>query len=303
MKTLIIGTGGVGGALGAFLAKAGNDVTFIARGEHLNAMRTNGLRVKSGLLGDFVIEQPKACTMEEYEDTPDVIFVCVKGYSSNAAAALIRRVATRDTVVIPLLNVVSTGEELRRQMPDLHITDGCIYIFAKIIAPGEIEQSINVFKVVFGEPDGSVPETLNKVAQMLRDSGIHVDISDDIRRDCFQKLAIVSPLAATGSYYNATAEKIRTTKEMLDDFVALTQEIIDLSNAMGIRFNADMIEKGLKNITNAAPEATASMHRDILKGGDSEIDGLVFEIVRLGKQYGVETPVYAKIARHFGYTE
>ena len=145
MKYCIIGSGGIGGAVGAFLAASGQDVTFIARGAHLEAMLGQGLTVHSGIKGDFVVEHPKAVTAGEYRETPDVAFVCVKGYSLDDAAELLARCAGPETVVIPLLNIFGTGSELQRRLPSAHVLDGCIYITSYINAPGEISQGGKLF--------------------------------------------------------------------------------------------------------------------------------------------------------------
>ena len=110
MKFAIVGTGGTGGTIGAYLALAGNDVTFIARGRHLAAIREKGLAIRTSHRGDILIQPAKACTMEEYRDTPEVMFVCVKYYGLEDAVALARRTAGPDTLILPILNVFGTGE-------------------------------------------------------------------------------------------------------------------------------------------------------------------------------------------------
>lgn len=303
MKYLIIGTGGTGGAIGGFLAADGRDVTFIARGAHLEAMRQNGLRVRSDLRGDLCIEHPKVVEMEDYDDTPDVVFVCVKGYSLDAAERLLARVATERTVVIPILNVYGTGGEMQRRLPKLHILDGCIYIMALISAPGEITQTGKNFRVIFGERDGSHPAALDAIAAEMTASGIRVVVSDNVRRDCFEKFACVSPMAAAGAYYDVTVDVLRADEAMRRDYFALTAEVDALAKGMGMPFEADVMAKNERMLEGYAVGATASMQRDLKKGGSSELDGLVFEPVRLGRRYGVPTPVYEKIARHFGFSE
>ena len=135
MKYLILGTGGTGGSLGAYLANAGNDVTFLARGAHLDAMRKNGFHVIRPK-GDIHLIPVKAENMETYREIPDVIFVCVKGYSLADTIPFIRRTACRNTVVIPVLNLYGTGGRLQKELPDLLVTDGCIYVAASIDHPG-----------------------------------------------------------------------------------------------------------------------------------------------------------------------
>ena len=117
-KYLIIGTGGVGGSIAAFLALAGHNVTCIARGAHLKAMRKNGLMLKSGLKGEHTV-RVNACTSEEYSDKADVIFVCVKGYSIDSVTELIERAAHKDTIVIPILNVYGTGPKIKSKVKNV----------------------------------------------------------------------------------------------------------------------------------------------------------------------------------------
>ena len=151
MKYLIIGAGGTGGCIGAYLAKAGNDVTFIARGKHLQAIRENGLTVHSAKIGNFTIDNAKACTMGEYDDVPDVIFVCVKYYSLEETGAFVNRIAKEDTLVIPILNVFGTGEVMQKYCPKCTVLDGCVYIFSMIEEPGVINQPTSIFKVYVGD--------------------------------------------------------------------------------------------------------------------------------------------------------
>ena len=146
---LIAGTGGVGGSIAAFLALAGKNVTCIARGEHLAAIREHGLRLHSDLKGEHTLNIP-ACTAEEYQDKADVIFVCVKGYSIDSITDLIRRASKPETVVIPILNVYGTGPRIQRLVPGVTVLDGCIYIVGFVSGKGEITQMGRIFRLVFG---------------------------------------------------------------------------------------------------------------------------------------------------------
>lgn len=301
MQYLIIGTGGTGGALGAFLARGGHSVTFIARGAHLEAMQKNGLTVHSGIHGDFTVQQPDACTAEQYSGVPDVAFVCVKGYSLGDAAALLRRCATPQTVIIPILNIFGTGELLQQELPGLHVLDGCIYITSYIASPGVIAQGGKLFRVIFGERDGSLPPVLETIAAQLRDCGIRAEPTADVRRLCFQKYSLISAMATAGAYYDAPTGELWRDPEKRATYTALVQEIEALAAAMGIPFAEDMVGKNLHYLETAAPDTTASMQKDMAKGRQSEVDGLVYEPVRLGLRYGVPTPTFLRCATKLGY--
>ena len=203
MNYLIVGTGGVGGSIAAFLALAGKDVACIARGEHLAAIRTQGLRLHSDLKGEHTLHIP-ASTAEEYQGKADVIFVCVKGYSIDSITDLIRRAAKPSTVVIPILNVYGTGPRIQRLVPGVTVLDGCIYIVGFVSGKGEITQMGKIFRLVYGAHRGTdvSQDTLLAVQRDLQDSGIKAEISDDINRDTFVKWSFISAMAVTGAYYD-----------------------------------------------------------------------------------------------------
>ncbi len=296
MEYLIIGAGGTGGCIGAYMTEAGKDVTMIARGAHLHAMQKDGLRMETTKKGNYTVCPVKAADMEHYEGHPDVIFVCVKGYSLEEAVPLIRRAAKPETVVIPLLNIYGTGGRLQKLLPKLLVTDGCIYIAGEIKEPGCLWQNGDIFRVVFGVRDPSeYREILQEVKNDLEDSGITGVLSDHIRRDALQKFAYVSPAAACGQYYDAMAGDMQKPGEIRDTFAALIHEIDLLADAMGICFTSDIVQTNLDILDSLMPEASTSMQRDIKQGKASEMDGLIFEVVRMGQQYKIKLPVYEKI--------
>lgn len=304
MKYVVIGAGGTGGAIGGFLSRAGKDVTLIARGKHLAAMRENGLKFETPD-GNFTIPV-KACTMDEYQDAPDVIFVCVKGYSLEGAIEFIKKISTPHTVVIPILNIYGTGGRMQERLPNVTVTDGCIYIAAEIKEPGTILMSGKIFRVVYGFRQNTSSETVNAFMPVLRrisgdleDSCIAPLLSSNIEKDALQKFSFVSPMAAAGSFYNAQAFVFQMKGQFRNTFIALVEEVKALSDAMGVPLPENIVEINLKIMDDLTPTATASMHRDIRDGKQSELDGLVFEVLRLGKKYGVPTPVYEMIAEKF----
>jgi 2-dehydropantoate 2-reductase len=303
MKYLIIGAGGTGGCIGAYMTEAGKDVTMIARGAHLAAMQKDGLRMETTKKGNYTVKPVKAVDMEHYQEQPDVIFVCVKGYSLDDTVPFIRRVAKPSTVVIPILNIYGTGGRLQKQLPELLVTDGCIYIAGEIKEPGCLWQNGDIFRVVFGvrEPSEYRP-VLAEVKKDLDESGIEGVLSDNIRRDALQKFAYVSPAAACGQYYHAKAGDMQKPGKIRDTFAALIGEIDSLATAMGIPFEVDIVRTNLAILDALTPEASTSMQRDIQNGHQSEIDGLVYEVVRMGKEYGVSLPVYEKIGAELNLT-
>lgn len=299
MNYMILGVGGIGGSLGGFLAKAGKDVTLLARGKTLEALRTEGLYISSGIFGEFGIEHPKAAALHEITTPPDVIFVCVKGYSIEDAAAILEAVAAPSTIIIPLLNIFGTGEKLRQRLPGLHILDGCIYVTAFQQAPGRISQNGKLFRVIFGEADGSISTALSEIATDLEQSGITPVLSAEVETLCFRKYCFISATAAAGAYFDATMSELFFDPEKRSFFEALTGELLAIAEKKGISL-PDALAKNLRMLETAPAGATTSLQKDLARGGSSEIDGLLGEPIRLGKALGIATPAFSKVAVKLG---
>lgn len=301
LQYLIVGSGGVGGSLGAFMTEAGKDVTLIARGSHLAAMREKGLTMETTRKGNYTVNPLKAMTMAEYEETgkrPDVIFLCVKGYSLEETIPFLQAVSASETVIIPLLNLYGTGAKLQKFFPKNIVTDGCVYIAAEIRKPGVIWQNGDIFRVVYGlrEEENDTCPVLGQVAKDLEESDVSAILSQNIRRDALRKFAYVSPMAACGVYFDCTAKEAQKEGKVRETFVELMGEIGVLAQAMGICFDVDIVAVNLKILDALSPTASTSMQRDIARSHVSEINGLIYEVVTMGREYGVPLPVYEKIA-------
>lgn len=308
MKYAIIGAGGTGGILGFYMTKADRDVTLIARGRHLAAMQEKGLAVEKMWDGTTEIIPVKAMDMEHYDEQPDVVLVCVKGYSLEDTIPFIQRVAKPSTIVIPVLNIYGTGAKMQEQLPKLLVTDGCIYVSANIKEPGVLIQHGRILRVVYGVRNMStqkvnikraqeeILDALKNIKKDFDDSGIDGVLSENIQRDALEKFSYVSPIGAAGLYYHATAADFQREGKRREAFKTMIREIAALAEAMGVPFERDMVEVNLKILSSLAPEATTSMQRDVMEGKDSEIDGLVYEVVRMGERYHVPVPMYAKVA-------
>ncbi len=295
-KYLVIGAGGTGGALGAYLARGGMDVTFIARGAHLNAMKNDGLRViRTG--DEFTLKPVKACTMEAYSEHPDVIFVCVKGYSLESLYPFLRRAADEKTVVIPILNIYGTGAVMQRELPGVLVTDGCIYVASQLYSPGVILMSGDILRVVFGvrSPKEYRP-VLKKIEEDLAACGIGGGLSENIQRDALMKYSYVSAQGACGLYFNVSAGEIQKEGPCRDFYRELVHEIDLLAQAQEIHFTEDIVKRNLKILDSLSPDMTTSLQKDIAAGKSSEIDGLIFEVVRNARRLKVDVPAYEKVA-------
>ena len=301
MNYLIIGTGGVGGCIAAFLALTGKDVACIARGEHLKAINQGGLRLHSDLQGEQNLHVP-AFTAEEYEGKADVIFVCVKGYSIDQnIARLIGKAAREGSVVIPILNVYGTGPRIQRLVPDVTVLDGCIYIVGFVSGKGEVTQMGRIFRLVFGAHQGTAvnQERLEAIRRDLEESGIRAEISDDIRRDTFVKWSFISAMAVTGAYYDVPMGEVQKPGAVRDTFTGLSRESAALGRKLGIDIPADLVEHNLRVIDSLDPHSTASMQKDLARGHESEIQGLLFDMIASAEANGVDIPTYRMVEKKF----
>ncbi len=296
MNYLVLGAGGTGGALGAFLSRGGKAVTLIARGEHLSAIRERGLRI-IGPSDSFTAAPIAASDMEHYDGKPDVILVCVKGYSLEETVPFLRRITDDHTVVIPILNLYGTGERLQQQLPETLVTDGCIYVASEIRSPGCILMRGSILRVVFGPrlPEENRP-ALRQIETELNECGIQGILSENIQRDTMKKFSYISPQCACGIYYNITAGAMQHPGQYRDCFMDLVGEIVLLAKAMGITFDIDPVQYNLKIIDALDPKMTTSLQRDLERGGPSEIEGLVFAVLQMGDRCGAALPKYRQIA-------
>ena len=316
MKYIIIGAGGTGGILGFYMTKAGKDVTLIARNAHLEAMKKQGLSVQKMWTNETETIPVSAESMESYEakgEKADVILVCVKKYSLDSCIPFIQNISHKNTIVVPILNVYETGAYLQEKLPELLVTDGCIYVSANIKQAGVLLQHGEILRVFFGVREKEDLKKLNgqlngeykaerllkKIAQDFKDSGIDGILSDNIKRDALTKFSYVSPIGTAGLYLHAVAGDFQREGEARELFKTLIREIVTLANAMGITFEEDLVERNLKILSNLPEEATTSMQRDVMEGKQSEIDGLVYEVVRMAEKYGAEVPAYRRAAEKF----
>lgn len=300
MNYVIFGAGGTGLAIAAYLAKNSDkkeNPVLIARGENLREIRKNGLTVHH--LWDHTTETIPVQTLAEgeYNDKPDVIFVCVKGYSLDSVLPFILKNASPETVVIPILNIFGTGSKLQRELPDDYILDGCIYVSASREAPGQLLQHGPIMRIVYGPRHGQEDRpVLAEIEKELKGSGIVPIYSHHVERDCLEKFSYVSPIGAAGIYLNAVAGDFQKEGEARELFISMIREISALADAMGFPFEKDYAKVNLEILSGLPAGTDTSMQRDVAAGHPSEVDGLVYQVVELADRYGVPVPKYKMVA-------
>jgi 2-dehydropantoate 2-reductase len=295
MRIAVFGTGGVGGYFGGRLAQAGEAVTFIARGDHLRAIREHGLRVDS-LQGDFVI-QPAQATADPARLGPvDVVILGVKAWQVREAAEAMRPLVGPETFVVPLQNGVEAPDELASVLGREHVLGGFCRIIALIAGPGHIRHAGGQPYVAFGELDNRRTERVELLrAAFSRAAGLTVEVPADIRAAMWEKFLTITSFSGVGAVTRAPIGVIRSVPQTREMMVGVMREIIAVANARGIPLGEDAVQRVLAFRDSLPPASTASMQRDIMDGRPSELEWQSGAVVRLGREVGVESPLNAFI--------
>ena len=291
MRIAVFGTGGVGGYFGGRLAQAGEEVIFIARGEHLRAIQTNGLKVDS-ILGDFAV-QPAVANDNPLEVGPvDAVLVAVKAWQVTEAAQAMRPMVAGHTSVVPLENGVEAPEQLAAVLGKEHVLGGMCQISALVAAPGHIRHVGIEPYIVFGELDRLPSQRASRLLATLQNAGIKSAISDDIQVTMWDKFLFIAAVSGVGAVTRFPMGVYRGLAETRLMLVAAMQEIVAVAHKRGVALPEDAIEKRLAFIDSLAPGVIASMQRDILEGRPSELESQNGAVVRMGKALGVPTPTH-----------
>jgi len=289
MKIAIIGTGGVGGYFGGRIAKAGFDVTFLARGKHLKALKKNGLTVKSILGGFHVAKIKVAGTFQEIGES-NLIILAVKAWQVNDIADELKAIVSEKTTILPLQNGVLAVDELRAHFGKANVISGLCKIFSKIESPGVISHFGITPTILFGETDNSITERILKIKKVFDTAGINAEVSSDITADAWKKfipICVSGLLAVTRTTYGELRE-LKETREMM---IGLLIEIYALSQKIGIKIEPGFVEQSVALIDTYPYQTTSSLTRDVWDGKPSEIEYQNGTVVRLAAKYGMDTPV------------
>ncbi len=292
MRIAVVGAGGVGGGFGAALAKAGADVTFIARGAHLAAMKSRGLMVKSPR-GDTHLLPTQATDNPVGIGTVDIVLFCVKLWDVESAGAHIKPLVGPDTAVIPLQNGIDAAERLLPILGPHAVMGGVAQISASITAPGVIQQVGTFMRMIFGELDGRRSRRAQDFLALCQKAGFDATLSEQILTELWMKFIL---LAANASITAATRQpigKLRDDPDLLALFHAAWQETIDVGRASGVALPADAIEKIRDFLGHAPPTMKASMALDLERGNRLELPWLGGKVVELGAKLGVPTPTHS----------
>jgi 2-dehydropantoate 2-reductase len=289
MRIAIMGAGGVGGCLGGLLAKAGNDVSLIARGEHLEAIRANGLKLIRPD-GEFVVKVD--ATDDPAEVGPvDLIIYTVKTFHNRSVITTLKPLMGEETSIITLQNGVESHELLGSVLGPSNILPGAYWASAHIQTPGVISEDV-LSKLSFGEIE--VTESLRAldIRKVFRDAGIEADISTDPVQVLWQKFVVLSSLAGITSAAQTRASELLKFPDARKLFLDAMEEALAIGMARGIDLSENLAQESLEWI-DTLPDFQVSMHADFEAGRVTELDALSGAVIRLGKQIGVKTPVHS----------
>jgi len=291
MKFAIIGAGGVGGYFGGKLAQAGQDVTFIARGEHLKAIRQKGLRVES-ISGDFNIYPAKATDKPAEVGVVDVALLCTKAWNIPEVIEQMVPLMGENTFAIWLGNGITPTEQLEKAFGRKHVLGGFCRISSFITGPGHIQHVGVSPYIAFGELDNSKSqqaENLRKVFASI--SEIKVEIPTDILVGIWEKFIFVAAVSGIGAVTRQPTGVFRSVPETRKMLISCMEEILSVGRARGVNLDNDVVKKMVSNnVDQTAPEVIASMHKAILEGKPSELDDQTGAVIRMGRQLGIPTP-------------
>lgn len=294
MRIAIMGSGGLGGYFGARLVLGGADVHFVARGKHLDAMRSDGLRVEG--------PEPLHARQVNATDDPreigpaDVVMLCVKLWDTEQAIEQIRPMVRPDTAIISFQNGVLKDQYLRAAFDESQLMGGVGYVATTIEAPGVIRQTGPMQRLLFGEFDGRRSARGEALLAACLAGGIKAELSDDIVREIWQKYVFLVGLSGTTSTIRMPIGPIRShpqTRAFLHDVM---HEVVMVGRAHGVALPQDYAQVRLQLADDVSPEMTSSMHHDLQKGNRLEVRWLAGGVVELGRAQAVATPLNRAIA-------
>ncbi len=300
MRIAVMGSGGVGGYFGGRLAHAGEDVTFIARGAHLEAIQQSGLQVKS-VAGNFHV-RPKATHNPSTVGPADLVLFCVKAFDTEAAGSQIRPIVGPQTTVLCLLNGVDNEDKLATILGEEHVLTGVVHILSTISAPGVISQTAGPRTLKFGERDGRFTGRAERILGVLKGAGIQAELSTQIEVDLWEKFLFICAQGGVTALARLAVGEILACLETALFYRAVMEEVAAVGRAKGVGLPADAVDRALAFARGLQPEMRSSLAYDLTQGNRLEVETLAGSVVRYGREVGVPTPfnfaVYACLKPH-----
>ena len=293
MRIAIVAAGGIGGYFGALLARAGEDVVFVARGAHLEAIRRNGLTVEGGG-GTFTVRGPAAADPAELGPADFVLFA-VKAYDTEQAAALLPPLLGPETPVLTLQNGIGHLEQIEKGAGPGRVLAGSVHLAVQIASPGVIRHTAGAGKIVFGEPQGPATDRVRRIAATFQRAGIPHQVSADMPWVLWDKLLFIAGVGGVTALARADIGPLLASPEGLALLHASMVEVMAVARARGVELGADAPDRMRKFASRLPASWRSSLARDLEAGRRLETDALNGAIVRLGRKLAIPTPVHLAI--------
>jgi 2-dehydropantoate 2-reductase len=290
MRIVMMGSGGVGGFFGGRLARAGEDVAFVARGAHLEAMKRDGLTIENEPQGDIHVDKVRASDDPAALGPADLVIVSVKLWDTESAARSIKPIVGPDTAVLSLQNGVIKDEILRREFPERSIMGGVAYVATHISRPGVIHQTGTMQRVIVGEYDGRISQRAKKLHEALARSGVTAELSGDVRRSIWEKFVFLVGLSATTTTMRRPLGAVRENPRSRAFLLEVMREVVRVGRAHGVALPEDFADQRLAFGDTLPYDMTSSMAHDLERGNPLEVEWLSGGVVKLGQEAGVATP-------------
>ncbi len=292
MRFAVVGAGGVGGYFGGRLAQAGERVSFLARGPHLEALRRDGLRVES-IAGDFEVRAAEATGDAEAIGAVDTVLVCVKAWQVGAVAASLGPLLGPETVVIPLQNGVEAAETLAAAIGGERVLGGLCKILSFVVAPGWVRHAGVAPRIEIGERGRRPSPRIEGLRAVFeRCVGVAVGTPDDIEAAVWEKFLFIAPVSALGAATRMPVGGVRSEPEARRLLTEAMREVATVGRARGVALEDDAVERTLRYVDALPADATASMQRDLLEGRPSELEYQTGAVVRLARAADCPAPVH-----------
>ena len=294
MRIAVAGAGGLGGYYGGRLAKAGNAVTFIARGEQLAALQSRGLRVESAR-DPFYLPRVQASGDAQAVGPVELVLLTVKAYDLVRAAESLLPLIADGTAVVPLLNGVDIAERIGAVIGPEHVLGGLAYVFSYVAEPGVIKQVSPFDRIQFGETGGGLSERGARIEATMREAGIDAEQTTDIQAAIWTKFMFLAPSAGMSALTRCNIGLIRSDPDTRAMLIGAMQEIEALARAMNIALKLDILPELIARVDGLPTDLKPSMALDLERGRPLEVEALNGTAARLGRELGISTPINSSI--------
>jgi len=290
MKIYIVGSGGVGGYFGGALVKTGNDITFVARGEHYQTIKEKGLTIKS-VVGDFDVKPVRVIEKISEIKEPDLVVFAVKTYDTGEVARELTPVVDKNTTIITFQNGVDNDNQIRKHIKNAQIYPGVAYVISTKTQPGLIEQTGGLRKLIFGDRNNPDNPKLKEVERLMKKAEIDAIASDDITRDLWKKFMFIAAFSGMTAICRSSIGKVLSDPLTRSLYERCVKEAIGVAKTMKVNVADDALKTIMTISGNTAPNSKSSLLVDVENNRRNEIETLNGALVRFAKENNVDAPI------------